>query len=226
MVEQSSLQKPLPYYLQIQQSIKASIFNGVYKPGDRLYEAQIAKHFNISRSPVREAIRALVIEGLLVMDEKSQISVYKPNLQDVQEIYECRISLESTAVELAAERATEDQLQELEKTLVETSEWIKEGKTDLIVASNARFHELIIQYSGNLRLKKLVEELNGLINYYRFLNIQGENRAIAILKGHTDIYLALKERNPKKAAERLREHTKEDLTNLVQLIEQVEEKNF
>jgi DNA-binding GntR family transcriptional regulator len=224
MFEYSPLLKPLPYYQQIQQSLKESIFHGIYKPGDRLYEAQIAKLYNISRSPVREAIRALVIEGLLVMDEKSQISVYKPNLQDVRDIYECRISLESTAVELTAERATEEQLLELENTLAKTAKAIKEGKSDTIVVCNARFHELIIQYSGNARLMKLVDDLNGLVYYYRVLNIQGENRVNTILKGHTDIYLALKERNPKKASNRLKEHTQEDLTNLVKVIEQLEER--
>ncbi|MFC4801552.1 GntR family transcriptional regulator [Neobacillus sp. GCM10023253] len=224
MLECNPLQKPLPYYQQIQQSIKESIFNGTYKPGDRLYEAQIATFYNTSRSPVREAIRALVIEGLLVMDQKSQISVYKPNLQDVRDIYECRISLESTAVELTAERATEEQLQELEKTLEETEQAINEDKPETIVAYNAHFHEQIIQYSGNTRLKMLVEGLNGLIHYYRVLNIQGEDRAYEILKGHRDIYLAIKERNPKRAVDRLREHTQEDLKNIVHVIEQFEER--
>jgi DNA-binding GntR family transcriptional regulator len=223
MFDYSPLQKPLPYYQQIQQSLKESIFNGVYKPGDRLFEAQIAKLYNISRSPVREAIRGLVMEGLLVMDEKSQISVYKPNLQDVRDIYECRISLESKAVELTAERATEEQLQELEKTLAETAEAIKEAKSDSIVACNARFHEQLIQFSGNARLMKLVEDLNGLIYYYRVLNIQGVDRVNTILKGHMDIYQALKDREPKKAADRLREHTQEDLINLVHIIEHLEE---
>ncbi|MGG1679986.1 GntR family transcriptional regulator [Neobacillus sp. NRS-1170] len=220
----SPLQKPLPYYQQIQQSIKESIFSGVYKPGDRLYEAKIAKQYQISRSPVREAIRGLIIEGLLVMDERSQISVYKPNLQDVRDIYECRISLESKAVELTAERATDEQLQELGKILEQTAEAVQEGNTETIVACNARFHELIILYSGNARLMKLVEDLNGLIYYYRVLNIQGDDRLSTILKGHTDIYLAIKERDAKKASDRLKEHTQEDLSNLIQIIEQLEER--
>jgi DNA-binding GntR family transcriptional regulator len=224
MFDYSPLQKPLPYYQQIQQAIKQSIFNGEYRPGDRLYEAQIAKQYNISRSPVREAIRALVIEGLLFMDEKSHIFVYKPTLQDVRDIYECRISLESTAVELTAERATNEQLKELEKTLEATTGAIKEENTESIVACNARFHELIIHYSGNARLIKLVEDLNGLIYYYRVLNIQGENRANTILKGHSDIYQAIKEKDPLKASNRLKEHTQEDLTNLVQIIEHLEER--
>lgn len=71
---------------------------------------------------------------------------------------------------------------------------------------------------------KLVEDLNGLIYYYRVLNIQGEDRLNTILQGHTDIYLAIKDRDPKKASDRLKEHTQEDLTNLIQIIEQLEER--
>lgn len=224
MFDPNPLQKPLPFYQQIEQSIKGSILNGVYKPGNRLYEAQIAKQFGISRSPVREAIRALINEGLLIMDEKSQISVYKPTLQDVRDIYECRIALESKAVVLSAERATKEQLKELEKVLIETKDAIKLGDNETIVGCNARFHELIIQFSGNKRLIKLVEDLNGLIYYYRVLNIQGADRAETILKGHTEVFQALKEKNPEIATRKLKEHTHEDLKNLVQIIEHLEER--
>jgi DNA-binding GntR family transcriptional regulator len=222
MNEENNLQKALPYYMQIQQTIKERIFKGTYKPGDRLYEAQIAKQFGISRSPVREAIRGLINDGLLMMDEKSQISVYEPSLQDVRDIYECRIALESTAVALSAERATEEELAELENLLIETSEVIKRGDKDVIVTCNARFHELIMQICRNERLLKLVDELHALTYFYRFINIEGAHRAETILKGHTEIYEAIKERNPEKASSKLKEHTYEDLNNLVQIIEHKE----
>lgn len=224
MLENNPLQKPLPYYQQVQQSIKDSILNGIYKPGDRLYEAQIAKQYGISRSPVREAIRALINEGLLVMDEKSQIFVYKPSFQDVRDIYECRIALESTAVALTAERASKEQLQILEDILIETEDAIKREENEAIIACNARFHELIIQFSGNERLMKLVWDLNGLIYFYRVLNLKGSDRATTILKGHMKIFQAIKENNPEKAMTRLKEHTHEDLINLVRIIENLEER--
>ena len=224
MLENNPLQKPLPYYQQIQQSIKETILNGVYKPGDRLYEAQIAKQYGISRSPVREAIRALINEGLLIMDEKSQIFVYKPTLQDVRDIYECRIALESTAVALTAERASKEQLQILEDILIETEDAIKRGENEAIIACNARFHELIIQFSGNERLMKLVGDLNGLIYFYRVLNLKGSDRATTILKGHTKIFNAIKDNDSDKAITRLKEHTHEDLINLVRIIENLEER--
>lgn len=218
MFDSNSLQKPLPYYQQIQESIKDSIFKGKYKPGDRLYEAQIAKLYGISRSPVREAIKVLINEGLLISDDKSQISVYKPALEDVMEIYECRIALETAAVALTAERATVEQIKELEKSLEDTANAIDTDNLEMIVACNANFHNLTLQYSGNNRLIKLVESLNSLIYYYRVLNMQGKNRPETVLKGHTEIFQAIKEKNPQKAASLLKAHTVEDLENLIRII--------
>lgn len=219
MFDSHSLQKPLPYYQQIQESIKDAILKGIFKPGDRLYESQIAKQYGISRSPVREAIKVLINEGLLLCDDKSQITVYKPALEDVIEIYECRIALETAAVALTAERATVDQIRELEKSLADTAIAIETENLEKIVACNAHFHDLTLLYSGNNRLIKLVDSLNSLIYYYRFLNMQGQNRPNTILKGHTEIFQAIKEKNPEKAASLLKVHTLEDLENLTRLIE-------
>ncbi|PWW20834.1 GntR family transcriptional regulator [Cytobacillus oceanisediminis] len=218
-MSQKPLEKALPFYLQIQQTIKERIWHGEYKPGDRLYEAQLAKQFFISRSPVREAIRTLINEGLLIMDEKSQITVYKPTLKDVKDIYGCRIALESAAVALAAERATGSQIAELERILAGTETAIKQNDKEEIVKWNTKFHEQIILISENVRLKKLVDELHSLTYYYRLLNIEGNERGQTILKGHKEIFNAIRERDPEKAAQSLMQHTQEDLKNLIKLIE-------
>ena len=166
-MSQKPLEKALPFYLPIQQPIKERIWHGEYTPGDRLYEAQLAKQFSISRSPVREAIRTLINEGLLCMDEKSQITVYKPTLKDVKDIYGCRLALESAAVALAAGRATEAKIAGLGSIIAGTEAAIKKNDKEEIVNWNTKFHEKIILISENERLKKLVDELNSLINYYR-----------------------------------------------------------
>ena len=222
-MSQKPLEKALPFYLQIQNEIKERIWHGEYKPGDRLFEAQLAKQFSISRSPVREAIRTLINEGLLIMDEKSQITVYKPTLKDVRDIYGCRIALESAAVALAAERATGQQIAELERIIAETEAANEKNDKEEIVKWNTKFHEKIILISGNERLKKLVDELHSLIYYYRLFNIKGNLRGQIILKGHKEILKAINERNPEKAAKCLMEHTQEDLKNLINLIEGKEE---
>lgn len=219
-MNQKTLEKAEPYYLQLQQTIKERIWNGFYKPGDRLYEAQLAKQFEVSRSPVREAVRTLVNEGLLSVGSNSQITVYEPSVQDVKDIYECRIALESTAVALTAEKASSEQLIDLEEVLTKTQRAIERGDKGKIVECNVRFHELIIEFSGNLRLKKIIEDLHSLTYYYRLLNTDDGQRANTILKGHLGILEAIKEKNPEKAAKRLTLHTQEDLENLIKIFQQ------
>jgi DNA-binding GntR family transcriptional regulator len=218
-VNQIPLEKALPFYLQIQQTIKERIWHGEYKPGDRLFEAQLAKQFSISRSPVREAIRTLINEGLLIMDEKSQITVYKPTLKDVRDIYGCRVALESAAVALAAGRASERQIEELGRIIEKTEAAVESNRKEEIVKWNTKFHEHIILISENIRLKKLVDELHSLTYYYRLLNIEGKERGLIILKGHKEIFNAIREKDPEKAVQSLKKHTEEDLKNLINLIE-------
>lgn len=221
-LDELKLIKPQPFYMQIQQTIKEMIWKGSLMPGDRLYEAKMAKQFATSRSPVREAYRALINEGLLVIDEKSQITVYKPSLRDVRDIYECRIALESKAVAIAAKCATDVQLEQLSKTLNETFEAIGRKEKEKIVQCNVRFHEQIINICGNLRLKKLIGELHSLTYYYRILNVKESERAAVILKEHTEIFSAIKSRNPEKACKKLIKHTKSDLENLINIIQKRE----
>lgn len=225
-MHQKTLEKAEPYYMQLQQTIKERIWSGYYKPGDRLYEAQLAKQFEVSRSPVREAVRTLVNEGLLSVGSNSEITVYEPSLRDVQDIYECRIALESTAVALTAKKASPEQLTEIDGVLRETQEAIEKGDKEKIVECNVRFHELIIDISGNIRLKKIIEDLHSLTYYYRMLNTDEGRRGSTILKGHQKIFEAIKERDSEKAVNRLAVHTKEDLENLVQLFKEKENEVF
>lgn len=215
-----SLKRIEPYYEQIYQNIKDLIFQGVYKPGDRIFEAQIAKEFSISRSPVREAVRVLVNEGLLVFNEKSQLEVYRPSLTDVEDIYRCRATLESLAVELTTKIATDNDLQEIEELLIKTSKDLKlEGKNKSeLISLNANFHNLIVSFSRNSRLQKLSYHLRSLTHFYRVLNFEGINRKETIFLEHQEIFLQIKKREAKMASDLMDKHVMNDLEHLKHLL--------
>lgn len=194
---------------------------GVYAPGDRIYEARIAREFNVSRSPVREAIRVLEKEGLLIIDDKSKIWVYKPTLKDVEDIYQCRMALESLAARLTTEHATEKELQQIEETLHESKNHLAEGtarEKDALISSNGRFHDLIMLFSQNHRLQKQLNDLRSLTHYFRVINFQGEDRAKQIIDQHEQIFIHMKRRQENKAAVSMAEHIESDLRHLTQLI--------
>lgn len=118
------LDKPTPYYLQFYNQLKKMIFNGTFKPGERINETQLAKSFGVSRSPIREAMRLLEKDGLLKADDRNGFSITSLTAKDVDEIYKIRIPLEQLAVELVIDEADEEELTILEKQLEETEKEI------------------------------------------------------------------------------------------------------
>ncbi|WP_042354107.1 GntR family transcriptional regulator [Bacillus rubiinfantis] len=212
-----SIEKPVRYYDQVYHSIRKRIVDGELQPGDSLYEARIARELNISRSPVREAIRALEKEGLLEIDEKSRITVYKPTLKDIEDIYECRMALESLGAKLTARFATSKEIEELETTLLKSKEFL-EVDTDpnkvALIEENSRFHDLIIEFSQNNRLKKILTDLHSLIIFYRTLNFHDENREWVVYYEHQAIFDQIKRKDEEKAAFLMKKHLETDLQHL------------
>ncbi|WP_134704602.1 GntR family transcriptional regulator [Ammoniphilus sp. YIM 78166] len=214
-----SIEKRSPYYEQFYHSIKKMIFEGKFKPGERINETQLAKEFNVSKSPVREAIRVLEKEGLVIVDEKSRVLVYEPTMRDVEEIYYCRMALESFAVRSTTKIATEAEIKEIETTLAKTEQAIQNGEeSNVIIALNDLFHHLILEYTQNRRLQKQWNDLKSLTYLFRILNFQGEDRATIILKQHRGIFHYMKSRDQEAASKAMIDHLQCDLEHLLQVI--------
>lgn len=214
------LEKVKPYYEQIYQTLKELIFNGDYPPGFRINEVKIAKEFNVSRSPVREAIRALEKEGLLVTNDKSQLEVYNPTLKDVEEIYQCRSALESLSVEIATGLAKQQDIDVLEDLLRKTKSALDgEGKKQELIQLNEQFHDQILELSKNSRLQKLLDDIKSLTHLYRVMNFDGQERKFVIYKEHYQIFLHIKEGNADKAAALMKEHIEHDMLHLKALLQ-------
>ncbi|MBO1511167.1 GntR family transcriptional regulator [Metabacillus sp. BG109] len=213
-----SLEKPQPYYEQFYHMIKKMIYEGKFQPGERINETQLAKEFNVSKSPIREAIRILEKEGLLVV-EKLKVVVYEPTLKDVKDIYFCRKALESFAVSLTTQMASDEELGEIEDLLEKTEQAIQANEDpDTIIILNEQFHNLIISFTRNSRLQKQVADLKGLIYYFRILNFKGESRAEAIIKQHRTIFNYMKKRDEKLAAEEMIKHLQLDVEHLIEVL--------
>ena len=218
-MNQFSVEKPMPYYEQFYHKIKQMIFQGEIKPGERINETQLAKDFNVSKSPIREAIRLLEKEGLVVVNEKSKVMVYEPTLKDVEEIYFCRKALESSAVALLVEIATDEEIAVIEKSLLETEQMIlRNDSPDQIISSNERFHNLIILGTKNGRLQNQIDDLRGLVRFFRILNFRGEGRAETILSQHREIYQYIKNRDADNAAKQMMKHLALDTKHLLEVL--------
>ena len=115
------------------ETLRDAIITQVLKPGERLMEIQLADEMGVSRTPVREAIRKLELEGLVVMVPRKGAYVAGVSMKDIHEVYEVRSALEMLAVTLAAERITEEELDALERqvlrlSLIHISLWPKKNR--------------------------------------------------------------------------------------------------
>jgi DNA-binding GntR family transcriptional regulator len=134
--------------------VRAAIVENRYPPGHRLVEQRIAEELGLSRTPVREALRMLQAEGLVVSERNRGAMVRPLSETEVQDLYGLRIRLESYAVEVATERATEPELGEL----VEAADEFGAARHDvqLLHAANRRFHDGILTAARHHRLTAML----------------------------------------------------------------------
>jgi DNA-binding GntR family transcriptional regulator len=187
------------------ETLREAIIKGLLKPGERLMEIQIAEELGVSRTPVREAIRKLELEGFLVMVARKGAYVADISVKDITDIFEVRAALEGLAAGLAAERITEEELEQLERALVQISE-ATTSDLNSVVQSDTSFHELIYRASRNQRLQQIVIHLQEQIQRFRTVSLSQPGRTRFFIEEHRKIVEAISERNSELASLLAREH--------------------
>ena len=191
------------------ENLRDAIITQVLKPGERLMEIQLADEMGVSRTPVREAIRKLELEGLVVMVPRKGAYVAGVSMKDIHEVYEVRSALEMLAVTLAAERITDEELNALEhQVLRESEEEAKKDGSDLdnIIYIDSSFHDIIYQAARNQRLVQFVNILQEQLQRFRAASLARPGRSKTALEEHKQIVEALSERNGELASKLAQEH--------------------
>lgn len=216
------ISKPVPLYMQVYDALKEDIINGTLKPGERINEVQLSQQLDVSRGPVRESISKLEQDGLILRNKRNILEVYTPNLEDLKEIYECRMALESMAAEKAAQLITEKDATSLENLLSRSLEVVNSEEetgetTEIFLELNSEFHNTIIEISGNKRLMAQIDQLKSLTKLYRKYNIHDRDRRKTAHAQHNEIFQALKNKDAGKAGEMMSIHIKYDMESLSDL---------
>jgi DNA-binding GntR family transcriptional regulator len=200
-----------PLHNQVYQLIKQMIVEGKLRPGERVVEVKLAERLGTSRGPIREAIRMLVQDGLLVQNEKV-LSIFNPNARDIIDVFQCRQGLECLAARLAAEHITDEQLEQLEQIIQKSRKALENEDTEELSQLDQQFHDLIAFSSNNGQLIQLYEVIKSKIIYIRTCIIRNYYKNfLNFLDEHQLIYEALKERNPIKADDEIRMHIQKNL---------------
>jgi len=195
---------------QVYKYVRDSILTGKYTAGEKIIETRLAAELQVSRSPVREAIRLLTTEQLL-HEQDGSIVVFQPSIEDFYELYELRLALEPVLVRKAADRVTVKQLAVLEHNLSEMEICIEARSMEQMLYLNTAFHQSIWEISESSRFMPILQNASALIHYYCLLVLNINNRQTNILSEHTAVYQALKEGCPAKAEQAMYSHIMKDL---------------
>lgn len=196
------------------ESLRDAIRKGILKPGERIMEIKLAEELGVSRTPVREAIRKLELEGYVVMMPRRGTYVADMSIRDINEIFEIRTALESLSNGLAAEHITEDELEHLQRLLVIIGGYIKDGDMEKIVETDIEFHDLLYHAARNSRLVGIISNLRDQLTRFRTLSMSYPGRLEATLDEHRSIVEAIARgdgRAARKAAERHMENSEKTL---------------
>ena len=147
-------------------TLRKAILRGELNPGERLMEIQLANKLGVSRTPIREAIRKLELEGLVLMIPRKGAEVAQITEKNMQDVLEVRKALEELSVQLACERITPEQVEEMKMAAEDFRKVLKSGDVTKIAEADVKFHDIIFAATNNQRLITLLNNLRE--QMYRF----------------------------------------------------------
>lgn len=188
------------------ENMRKAIIEGVLKPGERLMEIQLADQLGVSRTPVREAIRMLELEGLVVMLPRKGAYVANISKKDLLDILEVRVGLEGLAAYCAAERMTEDDIKRLEIISKDIEDAVYKNDVDTMLVKDEEFHTLIFQATGNKRLMNMMINIWETVYRFRLMYMSDYSSAVNIVDEHKKIIEAFKKGRANLAEKLAKEH--------------------
>ena len=198
--------------------LREAIISGQLAPGERLMEIQLAEELGVSRTPVREAIRKLELEELVLMVPRKGAYVASLSMKDVVEVFEIRGALEGLAAALAAERITEEELESLQRQLVKSAEMIGNADLQGMVEADTGFHQILYQASRNERLAQIINNLREQIQRFRQTSLSYPGRMKIALEEHREIVDAVSARDPEMARKLAQDHIENAENSMMQVI--------
>ena len=187
-------------------TLREAILKGELRPGERLMEIHLANRLGVSRTPIREAIRMLELEGLVLMIPRKGAEVAGISEQGLRDVLEVRRSLEELAIELACQRMADDDILELKKTQEEFRRAVRTADVMTIAETDEHYHDIIYNGTGNSRLIQILYNLREQMYRYRLEYIKDADKRQILVVEHDQILKAIQNRHVAEAKAAIREH--------------------
>lgn len=181
----------LPLRETVYKKLRRQILTGELKPGERLMEIHLAKKLDVSRTPIREAIRKLENEGLVRIIPRSGAQVAQISEKELEDVLEVRRSLDALSAKLACRRMTDADRKKLREACQHFEDVTLEGDSVAIAEADVAFHDVIVEASGNRRLIEIIHNLADQMYRYRFEYIKDDANYEQLIREHRQLTEAI-----------------------------------
>ena len=199
------------------QKIREDILTGVYKEHDELREVSIGEELGVSRTPVREAMRQLELEGLVTIVPNKGAYVTGITPQDVHDIYKIRSLLEGLCARWATEHITGRQIEELEEIILLSEFHLRKKsaeQAEQVSELDGKFHKVLYEASNSRILEHVLSDFHKYVQMARMMSVGAKDRAERSIEEHRDILKAIKDKDPDKAEWLANQHIMKVMENL------------
>lgn len=199
-------------------TLRQAILRGELKPGERLMEIQLANKLGVSRTPIREAIRKLELEGLVLMIPRRGAEVAEITEKSLRDVLEVRGALEELAVKLACQKITDEQIAELRAAEKEFEQALNSGDVTVYAEADVKFHDVIYHATDNQRLIQLLFNLREQMYRYRVEYLKREEAHGTLLVEHKKIIETIANRDMDAAVDAVCQHIDNQVSAVIDTI--------
>jgi len=195
--------------------IREDILNGRYSQNEAMKELQISKELGVSRTPVREALRQLELEGLVTIIPNKGAVVSGISAKDISDIYAIRSLIEGLSAQWAAQNITNEQLDELEEIVYLSEFHLSKGHIDQLYELDNKFHEMLYEASGSKVLRHVLSDFHHYVQRIRKSSLSAQDRARKSIGEHKAILDALRKGNSEEAESLTTVHVQNTSKNVI-----------
>ena len=199
-------------------TLRQAILRGELKPGERLMEIQLANKLGVSRTPVREAIRKLELDGLVLMVPRKGAEVAEITEKSLKDVLEVRKALEELAVQLACEKITKEDIAELKEAGEEFKKVLKSKDITEIAEADVRFHDVLYMATDNQKLIQLLNNFREQMYRYRVEYLKKEEVHEQLIAEHDEIVESVTARDKDRASAVVCQHIDNQVNTVVNVI--------
>ncbi|MCW5603998.1 MAG: GntR family transcriptional regulator [Burkholderiales bacterium] len=197
--------------------IKTMAMTFAIRPGERINEVELSRALKVSRTPLREALNRLMVDGFLTRSPNRGFIGRPLDAKQVYDLYELRIALEKATVRIACERASDEELAELDRFVKASKDRPEDANAASLLALDEQFHERVAGLTRNQEMVRSLKAINARIHYVRWIDMR-EGRRQHTQQEHLRIVKALRERDARKAATLIDGHISRRLDQIVDMI--------